>query len=38
MLARLGREFPEQMVFELAFYRMNCNLLMEKGKGRIFKL
>ena len=38
MPARLVKGFPEQMVFELAIYRMNCNLLYGEGKGRIFQV
>lgn len=34
MPARLVKGFPEQMVFELAIYRMNCNLLYGEGQGK----
>ena len=38
MPARLVKGFPEQMVFELAFYRMNCNLLYGEGQGKDFQI
>lgn len=34
MPARLVKGFPEQMVFELATYRMNCNLLYSGGQKK----
>lgn len=34
MSARRVKGFPEQMVFELAIYRMNCNLLYGEGQGK----
>lgn len=34
MPVRLVKGFPEQMVFELAIYRMNCNLLYGEGQGK----
>lgn len=38
MPARLVKGFPEQMVFELAFYRMNYNLLCGVGQGKDFQV
>lgn len=38
MPARLVKGFPEQMVFELAFCRMNCNLLYGEGQGKYFQV
>lgn len=37
MPTRLGKGFPEQMVFELAFCRMNCNLLYGEGQRKNFQ-
>lgn len=34
MSARRVKGFPEQMVFELAIYRLNCNLLYGEGQGK----
>lgn len=38
MPARLVKGFPEQMVFELTFYRMNYNLLCGEGQGKDFQV
>lgn len=37
MPARLQKGFSEQMVFELAFCRMNCNLLYGEGQRKKFQ-
>lgn len=38
MPVRLVKGFPEQMVFELAFYRINCNLLHVEEQGKYLQV